>query len=118
MHHALATEGDAGFTETLKAYGFILYKSFVQDYMREFGESPSETFRRNPNAAEINAWTDEAGSTFCEHSINQFIDVMMRKSISLSDLARRLGKTEQDTITVLQASVLYSADALCHSTKT
>lgn len=97
VRRALAN-GDGSFVGTLHAFGFAPSNRFVSAYRQRFGEPPSATYRRNPNAADIRHDFREPDDTLCEAKINYFIDESLGKPISLADLARLAGLSEHATI--------------------
>ncbi|MBN3785941.1 helix-turn-helix domain-containing protein [Burkholderia sp. Ac-20353] len=98
VHLALATGDGRSFVGTLRAYGFALSNRFVYTYRQRFGEAPSATYRRNPNAHDASQDVRELADALCDTSINRFIDESMGKPISLADLARYVGLGEHATI--------------------
>ncbi|AOI68159.1 AraC family transcriptional regulator [Burkholderia ubonensis] len=101
VRRMLAT-GDGTFVSMLRSFGFALSNRFVHVYRQRFGEPPSATYRRNPNAVSVNF--DLLGSIdlLCETTINRFIDDSLGKPISLADLARLSNLAEHATITAFK----------------
>lgn len=98
VHQALANGEGGGFVGTLRAFGFSISERFVLAYSRRFGEPPSSTYRKNPNAEGVATLVDRRDGGFSEGVINKFIDESIRKPISLADLARLVGMSEHATI--------------------
>ncbi|WP_334068810.1 helix-turn-helix domain-containing protein [Burkholderia cepacia] len=103
VHRALARGDGQSFNGTLESHGFSASERFVSDYRRRFGESPSATYLRNPNAGETVAAFIASPDALCERTINQFIDDSLGKPISLSELADLVGKNEQAAIAAFKA---------------
>ena len=101
VRRALAS-GDRSFVGTLHAFGFTPSSRFVSAYHQRFGESPSATYRRNPNAADIHGDFRGPADALCEMTINRFIDSALGKPIGLADLARLTGLSEHATITAFK----------------
>ncbi|MBU9185950.1 AraC family transcriptional regulator [Burkholderia multivorans] len=97
VRRALA-RGDGGFDDTLRQFGFVPSNRFASLYRQRFGEPPSATYRRNPNATDVRRDSYGFADTLCEATINRFIDDSLGKSISLRDLARVIGLNEYATI--------------------
>ncbi|WP_175892771.1 AraC family transcriptional regulator [Burkholderia cepacia] len=97
VRRALAS-GDGGFVATLHAFGFTPSSRFVSAYRLRFGEPPSATYRRNPNARDVRRDIHDLVEAPNEAVINRFIDESYGKSVCLADLARLLGLSEYATI--------------------
>ncbi|WP_334021957.1 AraC family transcriptional regulator [Burkholderia orbicola] len=97
VRRALAS-GDLSFVGTLHAFGFTPSSRFVNAYRQRFGELPSATYRRNPNAADIHLDFRGPADGLCETTINRFIDEALGKPIGLADLAQLIGLSEHATI--------------------
>lgn len=97
VRRALA-QGDSSFVGTLNAFGFTPSNRFVNAYRQRFGEPPSATYRRNPNAVDIRHDFDGLSDTLSETEVNRFIEESLGKSIGLADLARLAGLSEHATI--------------------
>ncbi|OXI37342.1 AraC family transcriptional regulator [Burkholderia aenigmatica] len=97
VRRALA-KGDGSFVGTLHAFGFAPSNRFVSTYRQRFGEPPSATYRRNPNAADIRNDFRGLADTLCETKVNRFIDESLGKPIGLADLARLACLSEHATI--------------------
>ncbi|ACA93601.1 AraC family transcriptional regulator [Burkholderia cenocepacia] len=102
VRHAL-TKGDGSFVRTLQAFGFAPSNRFVNTYRQRFGEPPSTTYQRNPNAADIRHDFFELTDTLRETNVNRFIDESLGKPIGLADLARLTGLSEHATIAAFKA---------------
>lgn len=103
VNRALLKGDGQSYNATLESHGFSSSERFVRDYSRRFGESPSATYLRNPNAAETAASFIDSHNTLCERTINQFIDDSLGNPISLSALAGLVGKSEQAAIAAFKA---------------
>ncbi|MDR8727174.1 helix-turn-helix transcriptional regulator [Burkholderia pseudomultivorans] len=97
VRRALAN-GDGSFVGTLRAFGFAPSNRFVSAYRQRFGEPPSATYRRNPNATDIHHDFRGPADTLSETMVDRFIDESLGKPISLADLARLAGLSEHATI--------------------
>lgn len=98
VNRALATGSDRSFVGTLRACGFSISNRFIREYSRRFGEPPSATYRKNPNATDIIRSPQTISDALCERTINGFIDSSLGKVISLADLAQLVGMSEYSTI--------------------
>lgn len=98
VNRALARGDGHSFVGTLRTYGCSISGRFVRDYSRRFGEPPSATYRKNPNAAEAASLERKDYDALCERTINQFIDASLGRSIGLVDIARLVGMSEHATI--------------------
>lgn len=98
VNKELATGNDSSFVGTLRAYGFSLSARFIREYRRRFGEPPSATYRNNPNAVDTFRSPQAAVDALCEQTINDFIDSVPGKPISVADLAGLIGMSEYSTI--------------------
>ncbi|MBN3744366.1 helix-turn-helix domain-containing protein [Burkholderia sp. Se-20373] len=100
VNKALLRGGDTQrFAEILLAHGFSISVRFVRQYIRRFGEPPSSTYRRNPNA--VNYPSSPTSSTFEEfnrETINQFIDQSLESKLDTSEVSRFLGMSERATV--------------------
>ncbi|WP_347879971.1 AraC family transcriptional regulator [Burkholderia cenocepacia] len=94
---ALAT-GDGSFVGTLRKFGFTPSNRFVSAYRQRFGEPPSGTYRRNPNATDVHHDFRGPTDALSPTEINRFIDESLGKSIGLADLARLTGLSDHATI--------------------
>jgi AraC-like DNA-binding protein len=95
-------KGNERFVGTLREYGFSLSDRFVRMYEKRFGELPSATYRKNPNAVDVIQSTHPVSEILCKTTIDQFIDARLGRTIALSDLARLVEMSEHATITAFK----------------
>lgn len=89
--------GNTRFVATLREYGFTLSDRFGRAYRQRFGELPSATYRKNPNAADVIQFAPPVSDALCKRTIDRFIDASLGKPITLSDLARLVEMNEHAT---------------------
>jgi transcriptional regulator GlxA family with amidase domain len=92
------SRGSDKFIATLRAYGFSLSGRFVRTYARRFGELPSTTYRKNPNAIDVIQASPPISEALCQRTIDRFIDASLGKAITLADLAQLVEMSEHVTI--------------------
>ncbi|MGS0897364.1 helix-turn-helix domain-containing protein [Burkholderia stagnalis] len=99
VNHALTFDGGRSFIDTLRAYDFMPSPRFIRTYRNRFGESPSETYRRNSNAVDASAFDlGQLTNPLSEQMLNRFIDTSLDRPISLADIAQHVDLSEHATI--------------------
>ncbi|CAI8695834.1 MULTISPECIES: helix-turn-helix transcriptional regulator [Burkholderia] len=99
VNRALTFDSCRSFIDTLRAYNFTPSPRFVRTYRNHFGESPSETYRRNPNAVGATALDfGQFADQLSEQILNRFINASLDQPISLADIARHADLSEHATI--------------------
>jgi len=102
VKRTLGTDGNHRFIATLRKYGFSLSDRFVRAYRKRFGELPSTTYRRNPNAIDVIQSSHAIRDTLSERTIGEFVDASLGKTITLADLAQLVEMSEHATITAFK----------------
>ncbi|WP_247873598.1 helix-turn-helix domain-containing protein [Burkholderia sp. LS-044] len=103
VNRALSAADNSSFIDALQTLGFSLSGRFIRDYIRRFGEPPSVTYRRNPNANTAESGALGGHDALCGDVIDLFIDQSLHKPIGLADIAKLIGMREQDTIKAFRA---------------
>lgn len=101
LKSALEKNESNSFVGILKSHGFSISNRFVVNYIRRFGEPPSTTYRRGKEQGAIPAKHPMQFTSY-ENQVNEYIDSMIGKPISLANISRVVGLSEHETITVFK----------------
>ncbi|EJB8386779.1 TPA: helix-turn-helix domain-containing protein [Pseudomonas aeruginosa] len=99
---ALLTDEGRTMVDIFHSYGFVVSNRLFLLYQQRFGESPIDTYRRNPNSASDETAFKNIKGVLCDKELIEFIDARIGEKISLSDLANFLGLSEYAAIKVFK----------------
>lgn len=99
---ALLTDEERTMVDIFNSYGFVMSNRLFLLYQQRFGESPIETYRRNPNSVSGEAELKNIKGVLCDDELREFVVARIGETIGLSDLASFLGLSEYATIKVFK----------------